>query len=369
MKITKIEPILVGIPYEHDAPKPRLSTGSVREVMEATYVKVETDAGITGWGEAFGFGACAIAHSAVKIVVEPLAIGMDAEDISAVMTDLYRRTQGMSLNGPVRNALSGLDIALWDIKGKAEGKPIWKLLGGDGKNTRIPTYASLLRTGKAEHVVRLCESALGRGYRHIKIHERMDDAIQSVAAARKTVGGDVDLMLDTNCTWLPDEVVDKARALLPYGLKWLEEPVYPPDDFATMARIRKQTGIPVASGENLGTVQEFERMIDMGAVDYIQPDVTKFGGICEMMKAVKIALARGARMVPHSPLYGPGLISTIHIIAAMKAEAMCEYYYCDLAESPMGDWAIPKDGHMAVPDGPGLGVEVNENAIRRYRID
>jgi D-galactarolactone cycloisomerase len=284
------------------------------------------------------------------------------------MTELYRRTQGMSLKGPVRHALSGLDIALWDIKGKAEGKPIWKLLGGDGMRKQIPVYASLLRTGNPDDVVRLCTSATQRGYRHIKLHERNEKVIEAVARARKTVGSDIDLMLDTNCAWLADEVMEKARALLPYDLKWLEEPVYPPDDFAMLARIRQEIGIPLAAGENLGTVQEFGRMLDAGAVDYIQPDVSKFGGICEMMKAVDVAQKRGAFFAPHSPIFGPGLISTLHIAAAMKAESLCEYYYCDLAESPMGDWAIPRDGFFRVPGGPGLGIEVDEDVIARRRL-
>jgi D-galactarolactone cycloisomerase len=368
MKITAIETILVGIPYRHDAPKVRLSTGAIRELMDAVYIKVETDTGIIGWGEAHGFGACTVTHAACNLLLEPLAKGAEADDIPALMTDLFRRTQGMSLNGPVRNALSGLEIALWDIKGKAEGKPIWKLLGGDGAKTLIPAYASLLRTGKPEHVIRLCTAAAGRGYRHIKVHERNEVVVDSMKAARQTVGDDIDLMLDTNCAWLPDQVIDWVRALEPIGLKWLEEPVYPPDDFTTMARIRAETGMPVAAGENLGTLQDFVRMIDAGAVDFAQPDVTKFGGIAEMMKAVAIAENRGARIEPHSPMYGPGLISTLHIIAAMKDDAMCEYYFSDLAESPLGDWAIPKDGHLRVPDGPGLGVEVDEDIIGRHRI-
>lgn len=368
MKITSIEPIIIGIPYAHDAPKTRLGNGRIRELMDAVYLKVGTDAGITGWGEAFAFGSSAIMHAACKLVVEPLAVGHQADDIPALMTDLYRRTQGMSLKGPVRNALSALDMALWDIRGKAEGQPVWKLLGGDGSRKTVPAYASLLRTGKAEHVVRLCRSARERGFAEIKIHERNEEVIDAVAQARDTVGSEVELMLDVNCAWLPDQVIDMARALLPYGLKWLEEPVYPPDDFATLARVREATGVPVAAGENLGTVQEFERMIDAGAVDFIQPDVSKFGGICEMMKAADKALARGVPLMPHSPIYGPGLISTLHILAAMKEDAVCEFYYCDLAESPMGAWAVPEGGRFKIPDGPGLGVDVDEDVIARHRM-
>jgi len=369
MKITSIEPIIIGIPYQHDAPKTRLGNGRIRELMDAVYLKVETDAGITGWGEAFAFGSSAIMHAACERVVEPLAVGLRADDIPGVMTDLYRRTQGMSLKGPVRNAFSALDMALWDIKGKAEGQPIWKLLGGDGSRETVPAYASLLRTGKAEHVVRLCTSALERGFTEIKIHERNEEVIAAVEQARATVGPDIELMLDVNCAWLPYQVMDMARGLIPYSLKWLEEPVYPPDDFATLARVRETIGIPLAAGENLGTVQELERMIDAGAVDYVQPDVSKFGGICEMMKAMDKALARGVPLMPHSPIYGPGLISTLHIIAAMKEDALCEFYYCDLAENPMGAWAVPQGGCFRIPNGPGLGVDIDEDVIARRRMN
>jgi len=368
MKITAIEPIYVGIPYKHDAPKTTLGTGEVREVMDAVYLKVETDAGITGWGEAFGFGACQISHAACKIVVRPLAVGREIDDIPGLMAELYRKTQGMSLKGPVRNALGALDIALWDIKGKALGKPIWQLLGGDGSRQQIPVYASLLRTGKAEHVERLCVSAKERGYRHIKIHEHNDETVAAVERARKTVGDDFELMLDTNCAWSSDKAVGKVKAIKPYKLKWVEEPVYPADDFGAMARVRKETGVPIAAGENLGTVPELTRLLEAGGVDYVQPDVGKFGGICEMVRAADVAQAKGVAFMPHSPVYGPILIATQHIVAALKSENLCEYYYCDLAESPMGEWAIPRDGFFRVPNGPGLGVDVDEDILARYRL-
>jgi len=369
MKIVSIEPVTIGIPYTHDAPRTPSGDGNVRELMDAVYLKVETDAGITGWGEVFAFGSYPIMQAACELVVKPLATGMDAGDIDATMTNLFRRTQGTSGKGPIRHALSGLDIALWDIRGKAEGKPIWRLLGGDGSRRTLPAYASLIRTGAPEHVVTLCRSAVERGYREIKLHERNELTVESVKLAREAVGGDIELMLDTNCAWLPDEVMPMARALAPFGLKWLEEPVYPTDDFRTMARVRAETGVPVAAGENLGTVQEFGCMIDADAVDFIQPDVSKFGGICEMMKAVDVAEAAGVSFTPHSPVYGPGLIATLHIAAAMKQDTICEYYYADLAESPMGSWAVPQDGMFAVPDGPGLGAEVDEDAIARFRLN
>ncbi len=356
--------MLIELPYQHGAPKPALGSGKIRTMMDAVYIRVDTDEGVTGWGEAFGFAACPITLAAARIAIAPLAEGRDPTDIPALMTDLHRRTQGMSLNGPVRYALSGLDIALWDIAGKIANKPIHRLLGGDGKRTRLPVYASLMRMLDADYVARVSADAVARGYRHIKLHER---SVEAVAAARHAVGPDVALMLDTNCSWSPDQAVDMARRMEEYDLFWLEEPISPPDDFDGLARVRRDGGIALAAGENLGTINDLRRMIEAGAVDYLQPDVCKIGGITEMWKAITLAAERGVALEPHSPLYGPGLIATQHLVAAMQRDAMCEFYFCDLGASPMGDAINAVDGFMAVPDGPGLGVDIDEAVIERYR--
>jgi L-alanine-DL-glutamate epimerase-like enolase superfamily enzyme len=365
VKITHIEPMLIALPYDHGAPKPTLSTGATRTLMDAVYIRVDTDEGITGWGEAFGFGSCPITLEAARIMVAPLAVGRDPTDVAALMGELHRRLQSMALNGPVRYALSGLDIALWDIAGKIAGQPIHRLLGGDGTRTRLPVYASLLRMQNPVHVAKVSTEAASRGYRHIKLHER---TIEEVAAARDAVGPDTELMLDTNCHWSLDQAIHMARGLQKFDLTWLEEPVYPADAFDALARIRRDGGIPVAAGENLGTLNDLRRLVGAGAVDFVQPDVTKFGGITEMWKAVEFTAGQTVAFEPHSPLYGPGLVATQHIVAAMKADAMCEFYFCDLGASPMGDAILPADGFMAVPQGPGLGVDVDEQVIEKYRV-
>ena len=365
MKITHIEPILIELPYEHGAPKPLLRSGSQRTKMDAVYLRVDTDAGVSGWGEAFGFGACRIAHAAAKMVVAPLAIGQEIDDISVVMDELHRKLQSMALNGPVRFALSALDIALWDIGGKVSGRPIYKLLNSVSQRTRLPVYASLMRIQDAEFVSKVSGDAVERGYRHIKLHER---TIECVAAARNAIGSDIALMLDTNCAWNVDDAIDMAHQLREQDLFWLEEPVSPPDDFEGLARVQSAGGIPVAAGENLGTYHEFCRLADSNSIEFLQPDVTKFGGITELWKAVIYAERHDIKLEPHSPLYGPGLIATQHIVAAMEQDAMVEFYYCDLGESPMGNAIYASDGFMSVPDGPGLGVEIDTAVIEKYRV-
>lgn len=363
MQIKSITPFHVAIPYEHGAPKPVTGTGAVRTAMEAVYLRVDTDAGVTGWGECFGFGACAITAAAVRLVVAPLAIGRDAATVAETMHDLRRRTQSMGLNGPVGFALSGLDIALWDIAGKLAGAPVYRLLGGD-QGGRIPAYASLLRLAEPRYIESVCTEAVARGYRHVKLHER---TLEAVAAARRTIGPHIGLMLDTNCTFTPAAATAFAEQSLAYDLAWFEEPVYPADDYESLAALRR-VGIPVAAGENLGNVNEARRIVSAGAVDVLQPDACKIGGITEAWKVLSLALEAGIAAEPHAPYYGPGLIAALHMIAAMPGHALCEYYFADLAEQPLGGAAVVRDGYLTVPDGPGLGISVDQTLLERYHI-
>jgi L-alanine-DL-glutamate epimerase-like enolase superfamily enzyme len=365
MKITRVEPIIVALPYEHAAPKPLMGTGQPRTTMDALYIRVDTDQGLSGWGEAYGFAACRATATIVSGILAPLAIGRDAADIPALMDDFHRRFQSLGRNGPAGFALSGFDIALWDIAGKVAGQPIHRLLGGTGK-THITAYASLLRTGGAlEHVRRLTADALDRGYTHIKLHDR---TVEAVAAARSIVGPDFPLMLDTNCAWTLEGAIDMTRRFEPYGLQWIEEPIYPADDFDAMARLRRTTRIPIAAGENLGNLNDVRHIVEAGAVDIVQPDVIKIGGITETWKALALTHEHGIRGDPHSPYYGPGLIASLHLIAAMSEEIWSEFFFADLEASPLGEVIYPVGGRFTVPQGPGLGIDVDERILERYRV-
>ncbi len=365
MKITKIEPMFIAIPFEHGAPKPMLGTGSTRGTMDSVYVRVETDQGLVGWGESFGFACCPVTHYIIEKLVAPMAVGRDCDDIGALMFDLHKRLQNMGRNSPVIFALSGLDIALWDIAGKAKGLPVHTLLGSTGKKKTIEAYASLLRLETAEHVHNVCETVLKRGYKHVKLHER---AVETTAAARKTLGEKYPLMLDTNCTWTPAQALEMAKKLEPYDLTWLEEPLFPPDDYAALAALRAATSIPIAAGENLGNILDVRRIVEAGAVDIVQPDPIKMGGVTECWKALEYARKKGVQAEPHTPWYGPGLAAGLHLIGAMPGECLVEYYFADLAASPLGEMAIPKNGRLQVPDGPGLGISVDEKIVAKYRV-
>jgi L-alanine-DL-glutamate epimerase-like enolase superfamily enzyme len=363
MKITRVEPILIEVPYEHGGPKQMRPLGPWTR-METLFVRVDTDAGLTGWGEGFGFAASPLTREAVTRVVAPLCVGREVADVPSFMADLQRKLHAMGRHGPVSFALAGIDIALWDIAGKAQGVPLHRLLGGASRD-RIPTYASLLRYGKPDLVARYTEEAIGRGYTSIKLHEHR---VETVAPARKAAGPDIAIMVDTNCAWPPDEALEMARKLKVYDLAWLEEPVDPADDYDTMARIRRDTGVTIAAGENIGHPGEARYAIERGALDIFQPSVTKIGGIIAMRKAIAIAQRHGVRVMPHSPYFGPGLIATLHVIAACLPDSMCERFYLELEATPLGDAIDAHDGHMQVPQGPGLGIDLDEDIIARYRV-
>jgi L-alanine-DL-glutamate epimerase-like enolase superfamily enzyme len=361
MKISNIEPILIAVPYRYGGP---LGNAARWRTMDSLIVKVETDAGIAGWGEGFGLSACATTRAALVNLVTPLALGREADDIGALMGDLARRLHNCARSGPVAFALSGLDIALWDIAGKVAGQPLYRMLGGE-KTERIPAYASLLRYGTAELVERNAAEAVDRGYKHVKLHEI---TVPEVEIARRAIGPNAKLMVDTNCPWTPDEAVAMAKRMAPFDLLWLEEPVWPPEDYRAMARVRAEGGIPVAAGENAGTLADFSELLGTAKVDYLQPSVTKIGGITEMKKIVALARSRGVKVAPHSPYFGPGLIASVHICAALPGQPPVERFYCDLEASPFGDLIDASGGYMRVPDAPGLGLVVDEAVIARYRV-
>jgi L-alanine-DL-glutamate epimerase-like enolase superfamily enzyme len=359
IRIERVEPILLNVPYTYGDP-----AEPARANMNVLFVRIDTDDGVTGWGEAFGFVSCPVTREAIKTLIAPRLIGRDPNDVSALMAELTFGLRSSGRTGPVVFGLSGVDIALWDIAGKVAGKPIHRLLGGPGRE-RIPAYASLLGFHDADKAARNARAALDDGYRHIKLHET---DVPSVAAGRRAVGADVPLMLDVNCAWTPDQALAMAHELEPYDLRWLEEPVWPPEDHAAMKRIRSETRVPVASGENASSASDLIDLVRDGIVDVVQPSVTKIGGITAVQKIVAFAESAGVEVALHSPYLGPGLIATVHLIAAMKHDVACERFYLDLEASPLGAWIDVTAGTMNVPSEPGLGVAVDERILERYRV-
>jgi D-galactarolactone cycloisomerase len=338
--------------------------GRARTSIDMLLVRVDTDAGVTGWGEAFGHRIFPATRAALDALLGPMCVGRDPSQIAALTEDLQRVLHGVGRNGPAMYALSGIDIALWDIAGKVAGLPLYRLLGGSPR-ADLPAYASLLRYGTAKAVAHYTAQALERGYRHVKLHEI---TVPEVQAAREVTGPEVPIMLDTNCPWTVAQALTMARRLAPLGLHWLEEPVWPPENLAGLAEVRARGGIPTAAGENYGTAWEFRRAFEAGALTYAQPSVTKIGGVSELRRVATLADAFGVEVVPHSAYFGPGLLASIHCIAAMPRETLVERFYCDFDVNPLGDAIHPRQGRIAVPTGPGLGVDPDPQLLARLRV-
>jgi L-alanine-DL-glutamate epimerase-like enolase superfamily enzyme len=280
------------------------------------------------------------------------------------MAELQRKTHTYGRSGPIFYGLSGIDIALWDIAGQIAGKPIAKLLADDAATT-IPSYASLLRYDDAELAARNAVDAVERGYTRVKLHEI---GVAEVKAAREAIGPSIDLTLDTNCRWAPAQALTNARGMEPFNLTFIEEPVWPPEDYDRLREVSRGTRIAIAAGENHTTLFDFERLIDVGGVRYIQPSVTKVGGITEMLRIVTMAHARGVAVAPHSPYFGPGLIAAAHLCASVAREAALEQFYCQMDARPFDGGVGAMNGTIRVPDGPGLCVMPDMEAIARYRV-
>jgi D-galactarolactone cycloisomerase len=362
MKITKVESMVLNLPMVIDGATPMLG-GRARTSIDMLLVRIDTDAGITGWGEAFGHRIFPATRAAIDTLLGPMCVGRDPSQITALNDDVQRVLHGVGRNGPTIYALSGIDIALWDIAGKIAGLPLYRLIGGSAR-ADLPAYASLLRYGAAEAITRYTEQALARGYRHVKLHEI---TVPEIKAARDVTGPGVPIMVDTNCPWTVAQAIEMARQLAPLDLHWLEEPVWPPENLAGLAEVRARGGIATAAGENYGTVWEFRRAFEAGAITYAQPSVTKIGGVTELRRVMTLAETFGVQVVPHSAYFGPGLLASIHCIAAMPAESLVERFYCDFAENPLGEAINPTRGRIAVPQGPGLGVDPDPRLLEKLR--
>ena len=263
------------------------------------------------------------------------------------------------------HALSGLDIALWDIRGKLEGVPVSTLLGG-ARRKRVEAYASLLQYGgSVEHVRRNVARALDRGYRHIKLHERTAD---TVAAARDVAGADIPIMVDTNCAWTPEQATEPVAAMAPSKPFWVEEPIWPPEDFKSLAALRRTTGVPLAMGENATGVLDFRKMVTAGATDFVQPSVVKIGGLTNLWRIATEAETAGVTCVPHAFFFGPGYLATLHAISAKERAAPLERLFADVGFTAYSKTVPVENGAVDVPERPGLGADPEAEILERYTV-
>jgi D-galactarolactone cycloisomerase len=363
MKITAVETYWTQTPFDMGG-KPKVMGGLNWQTMNTVWLRVMTDAGIDGWGEAFGHGTAAATMTVLDTQLAPAILGQDATDIAGLRQKLGKAFHIYGRNGPHVFALSALDIALWDIVGKSANQPLWRLLGGSPRE-HLTSYASLLRYGEAAQVAAACERAAARGYRDVKLHET---TTPEITAARETLPESARLMVDVNCPWTVWQALDMARELEDLDLTWLEEPVWPPGDHDGLSRVRLEGGIPIAAGENAAGLHDFRAAFEAGAQDIAQPSVIKIGGPSAMIEIAALAKAFGVRLVPHNAYFGAGYLASLHVNTALAPDAPFERLFIDLEASPYHDMVEAKDGKVPVPTGPGLGRDPDSAVLRRYQV-
>jgi len=366
MKITNVRAHHIRIPYDAGVASFRQGASAI-SALDMVIVEVSTDAGITGWGDAFSYVCPRTTCTAVDEMIAPQARGQDAPDaagIPAFMEQIQRNLHLFGRYGITMFAISGLDIALWDIAAKTKGVPLHRLLGG-GKRERIPAYASLLRIGKPEAIASECQAARRLGYSAIKLHET---TVPAVFSAREAIGAGVPLMVDMNCPLDGASAISFAQACRAAQPTFLEEPVWPPEDFATLADVRARGGLDIAAGENACTAYQFRQMMDAGAVSHAQPSVIKVGGVTEFLKVATLADEFGVKLIPHSPYFGPGFLATLHLMS-LRDEGLIEVFHMKRAACLWrGRIDADANGSIEVPQGPGLGFEPDADVMKRYSV-
>lgn len=360
MKITSIEPIVARIPFKDGGTGIGITPQSWN-TLDFVLVKVTTDAGLVGWGEAFSYFSYRAVAYAVKDMIAPILVGREIDDPAALNLEVQRKLALFGRYGITIFALSGVDIALWDLKAKAAETSLAGLLSAKPR-TGVDAYASLVRYGDSDLVARFAEKACSEGYGTLKLHEV---TMPEIRAARAAIDPKMRFTVDVNCTWS----TERANAYLPelkeLDTLWLEEPVFPPEDFETMAALRSH-GVGLSAGENACTAFEFERL--MTAVDYPQPSVTKVGGVSEFLKIARSAEARGLTIMPHSPYFGPGYHATLQLSAATGNAGLFEYLYVDPEAWIAAHTPMPENGVIPVEDVRGLGFEPDLDVLEKYRI-
>ena len=359
MRITQIEPVFVD---------------------RYLFVLVHTDAGITGLGESGAWGYLE-ASAAVVETFKRYLIGQDPLRIEHHWQYLYRWSHFRG--AAVMGALSAIDIALWDIAGKHFGVPCYQLLGG-GCRDRARVYYHVFGATK-EELIEGCVRAKEMGYTavghltpfldeprevpYFETHVRkMQEGIDTVARYREAVGDEVDLCIEIHRRLTPSEAITLARGIELYHPFFYEDPILP-DNFDAMALVAENIHIPIATGERLHTIYEFEMLLRRGAVQYVRPDVCMAGGLTHCKKIAAIAEAHHVGVVPHNPLSPVSTAACVQLAACIPNFALQEY--------PRDEWDEPKrgmvseplhveDGFLVVPDAPGIGIELAEDAAERY---
>lgn len=375
MRITRVEPIILRLPDL----RPDLCDGT----QDTLLVRVHTDDGLIGLGEADTSPEIAravitapVSHLIARGLQEVL-IGKDPFEVNRLWHDMYHASIYYGRQGVALQAMSAVDIALWDIIGQAAGRPVWQMLGGRFRE-RVRVYASLLMPDRPEDIASLVSPLLKHGFTAVKFgwgplgrSEGLD--VELIAAAREAIGPDRLLLIDAGWAYNVKSAVRICRLWEPYDIYWLEEPL-PPDDISGYARLSDLVGVRIATGEEESGVRAFRRLIEQGHVDIIQPDIARAGGLTECRRIGELAEETNVQLVPHAFKTGILQAASLHLAATLPHGDLCELtvHHGPLARTLTNEdflERIEPDGTVAIPSTPGLGVVLNEETVERYRVN
>jgi L-alanine-DL-glutamate epimerase-like enolase superfamily enzyme len=368
MKITAIEPIILWAPVKEPW---RIGT-AVYDKMHTLLVKVETDEGIVGYGEGLVRIGPEVGAAVVDKILTPVVVGQDPFNVELIWDRMYAVMRGRGHSkGFMLEAMSGVDMALWDIMGKALGQPVHRLLGSYGR-TSLPVYASSILFKPTDQVVKEAEGLAAQGYSAIKLKvgQGIDTDMRNVRAIQSALGDGVRLMVDANCSFDTLQAMQLGRQLEAAGVVWFEEPVAP-ENLDGYAKLAQALDMPIAGGETEFNRWAFKELFVRNAIDIIQPDLGRCGGFTEARKIAAVASAFDVPVAPHT-----GASSAVSIAAAMQWAASLpnmltfEVMY---PENPLREELLleplptMKGGYLEVPQKPGLGIEIDPKAIARFR--
>jgi len=370
MKITRVEPIHLRLPDV---------TERCDGTQETLIVKVHTDAGIVGLGEVDSSSLVAkaiieapVSHKICRGLAE-CVLGEDPFEIDRLIHRMYEGTIYFGRQGAVIHAMSGVEIALWDIMGKATGRPVYQLLGG-GFRKKFRAYASILFGDTPAETERMGRNLAQQGFKAVKygwgpMGKSEESDLAQVRAAREGIGKDVELMVDAGLCWDTTTAIRRAKQFEPFNLTWLEEPLHP-DNLAGYSRLSAQSPIRIAAGEKICDIKEFQKMMDEGGIEVVQVDVTRVGGLARAKRIGWDSAERHRLCVNHSYKTGVNIAASLHFVAAIPNSHYFEY----CVEPGALRQALTKqrfrvtDGEITVPEEPGLGVELDENVVERFEV-
>ena len=391
MKIRDVRTISV----EYTLPRPVFDANYTMASKPALLVEVETDTGLLGLGEAAHFGGPLVSTATViEQELRPHLLGQDPRETERLWELMHRRAYKHARGGIVIAAISGVDIALWDLRGKLAGMPLWRLLGGYRR--RVPAYATGGFYAEGKGVRELADEMRAycrHGFRAVKLKVGRNSGIEGsplramadrgvcevslaedlarVRAVREAIGPDVRLMVDANGAWDVPTAVRMGRLLEELDVYWFEEPVWP-DDLAGSAEVASKVAIPIAGYEtcSYGTVS-FRDYIAARAVHFVQPDVAWAGGLTETLKIAHLAQAANLPLAPHIHGSAVAVAAAAHLLGAVRNGSMAEMVFPahplmgDLAREPL---VVDGAGEIDLGERPGLGIELDPDAVKRYRV-